>query len=117
MIRLRHKVPCDDCPFRRDSMPGFLGGTRLADWITAWIGEAKFPCHKTISQMFVITETVGENHPSLDGASYCAGALTMMRNSCKSPRNSYDREAARKVEPDRETVFSHMGEFKSHHES
>lgn len=118
MIRLKHKIPCNDCPFRRDSMRGFLGGTKLADWLTAWSSENKFPCHKTVNQVLVDTDNpIGDYHPALDGASYCAGALIMMRNSAKVPRNINDRKAAKSVERDSQTVFSHIGQFKQHHES
>ncbi|MDX5979558.1 DUF6283 family protein [Vreelandella alkaliphila] len=41
--RLPHiKKPCRDCPFRKDSMEGWLGGERMTEIIAA----DSFVCHK-----------------------------------------------------------------------
>ncbi|MAD98875.1 MAG: hypothetical protein CMB99_16235 [Flavobacteriaceae bacterium] len=43
MPRLPHvKKPCKDCPFRKDSMPGWLGAERMTEILKA----KTFVCHK-----------------------------------------------------------------------
>lgn len=36
------KAPCQDCPFLKDSLPGWLGGDRAAEILAA----DSFVCHK-----------------------------------------------------------------------
>lgn len=36
------KAPCVDCPFRKDSLKGWLGGPRMAEILE----EDSFVCHK-----------------------------------------------------------------------
>jgi len=38
------KSPCKDCPFRKDSLKGWLGKKR----ITEILGQDSFVCHKTV---------------------------------------------------------------------
>ncbi len=69
--------PCDNCPFRTDCLPGWLGEERaqaIADSILSFgkpgktVG-AQFPCHKT-------TEATGA---SGDNPQHCAGAMILLR--------------------------------------
>jgi len=119
-MKLRHKTPCNDCPFRRESIAGFLGGTELEDWVAAWNVEGPFPCHKTVDaemipELHASAPQVTLHNPLLNDASFCAGALIMMRNSCKEARERNTRRAARQVEIDRVTVFHHIKQFEEHH--
>lgn len=34
--------PCQDCPFRKDSLPGWLGSSRMGDYLS----KGSFVCHK-----------------------------------------------------------------------
>ena len=111
---LLHKTPCETCPFRKDSMGGFLGGTELAEWVAAWQADCPFPCHNTVSDDDIAAIRDGDLSP-LDDAAYCVGALICMRNSAKAPRNTEVRKVTREIEPDRDTVFDHFRHFYSHH--
>ena len=39
--------PCAKCPFRKDSMEGWLGGDRMAEILA----QTSFVCHKTTNKM------------------------------------------------------------------
>lgn len=38
------KKPCKDCPFRKDSLKGWLGSERMAEILD----QGSFVCHKTL---------------------------------------------------------------------
>ncbi len=89
----QHKAPCQDCPFSRESLPGWLGGISIPNWLSATAGEIKLDCH------------------TLKGPQ-CAGAAIYRANCGKLPR---DRELLR-LPADRVTVFANPMEFVAHHE-
>lgn len=88
----QHSRPCGDCPWRRDALPGWLGGASPAHWISLVLSDEQVPCH------------------TLTGAQ-CAGAAIFRGNICKLPR---DRGNLR-LKADREAVFSHPQAFLDHH--
>jgi len=85
--------PCSDCPLRRDSLSGWLGGTGTPDdWVACLHSDARMDCHV------------------LRGAQ-CAGAAIYRANVYKSPRD----KTVLRLAPNREQVFSSPGEFVTHH--
>ncbi len=90
----QHTSPCSDCPFARASLPGWLGGETVENWLQDAHGEGIIPCHV------------------LAGAQ-CAGAAIYRRNVLKRPR---DPEVL-VLGADRVTVFATPPEFAAHHES
>lgn len=98
VTKKQHKSPCSDCPFRRDSIPGWLGELTVDDWVRLAHGEGKADCH---------TQVRGNG----EGWA-CAGLAIYRANVAKSV---HDPNALR-LPPDRVNVFS-FGEFKKHHES
>lgn len=101
----QHTKPCKDCPFRRKSLPGWLGDNDLEDFTIAAVSDVPMPCH--------LTPGAGaapgfEMHPN---ASQCAGRGIFLSNMCKSPR---DKDIL-KLPADREAVFSRPQEFVEHH--
>ena len=40
------KSPCADCPFRKDSLKGWLGADRMEEIL----GQESFVCHKTLDE-------------------------------------------------------------------
>ncbi len=85
--------PCSDCPWARKSLPGWLGGISIDDWIACAHADGKILCH------------------AFKGPQ-CAGAAIFRRHICKSPR---DPEVL-VLPADREKVFSWHDEFREHHE-
>lgn len=94
--------PCNDCPWRREALPGWLGPYDADGWIEAAHGEVPIACHETI--------------PSGGGwgkkTKQCRGVAMYRANVCKSPMNP-----TIEVGPvDRENIFASPTEFREHHE-
>lgn len=84
--------PCTDCPWRRDSLPGWLGGASSSEWVRAAHGEDKVPCH-------------------VHGNVQCAGLAVYRANTAKSCRDS----SIIKLPKDKTSVFASPAEFINHH--
>ena len=100
--------PCDECPWVRDALRGWLGPHTAQEWIDIAHSDSLIACHKTIPP------GTPEDGSDLDQMTTCAGAAIFRANVCKSPRPlrglpEYDRE------PDRERVFWRNQEFIDHH--
>jgi hypothetical protein len=93
--------PCMDCPWRRDSSPGWLGPYTAQEWIEMAHSDVPIACHRTIA-----TPESG-----WDGALQCAGSASFRANVAKSPR---DPRVAQ--QPPRDDVFQSNAEFIDHHE-
>mgnify|MGYP003691834865 FL=1 len=102
MTELRHKKPCNECPWRRKHVPGWLGGYEPEDFVNQvqWDGPP-VPCHKTLED-------------GSKGEAMCAGALIFMKNSCKSAQHPDYGDALARVEKSDE-VFNWPHEFLAHH--
>lgn len=88
----QHKKPCHDCPWRRESIKGWLGGAYVSEWIAEAHGEGSIPCHTISNQQ-------------------CAGSAIYRANVCKSVRDS----RVLYLPSDREIVFASPKEFTEHH--
>ena len=103
-------VPCNDCPFRRNSAPGWLGPWSVEDLLMQ-IAYGPFPCHKTISG----SEMDASKLPQ------CAGAAIFLNNKMqlsRDPALSAAQKALRGCTSElRATVFSTPVEFEAHHTS
>lgn len=89
----QHRKCCSDCPWARDSLPGWLGGTSADDWLRAAHGNVMISCH------------------TLTGAQ-CAGSAIYRRNVLKRVELPLLTLPA-----DKEKVFATPTEFKAHHEA
>lgn len=89
----QHERPCGDCPWRRDSVPGWLGGLPPDAWLRGAHGDERIDCH------------------TLTGAQ-CAGAAIYRANVAKRPR---DPETL-VLPANRERVFARPDEFRAHHD-
>jgi len=100
-------VPCDECPWRVNSIPGYLGPFSADEWVELAMTDEPIACHKTIKE--VDENGIGHwNHPAMR---QCAGAASFRGHVCKSPR---DPQVA--VGPEnRDVVFEAPGPFITHH--
>jgi hypothetical protein len=89
--KCQHTTPCSDCPWRRDSLNGWLGGASPEEWIQAAHSDEVVPCH------------------TLKGAQ-CAGIAIYRANTAKLP---YPPNLT--LPADRKKVFSWRTEFLEHH--
>ena len=73
------KTPCNECPFRKNSLAGWLAEYTPTHLHQIVMGEQPFPCHLT-----------HEENISFDEAKklpLCNGALAYMKKNGKSPRD------------------------------
>ena len=94
--------PCGECPWRRDSLPGWLGPWTAEEWAALAHSDQPIACHTSIEV---------EGSWDTSGIRQCAGSAIMRANLCKSPR---DPEVA-VGKPNRETIFGWTDEFIEHH--
>lgn len=88
----QHRVPCSDCPFRRNSLPGWLGTQSPEQFIQRAHGEYTYNCHVINNQQ-------------------CAGMAVYRANVCKKPRY----EGALTLPKNPVVVFASPKEFLEHH--
>lgn len=89
----QHKVPCSDCPFRRDSLPGWLGGELPEPFIYSQAhGDGPYGCHVIVNQQ-------------------CAGMAVYRANIEHDPAYI----AALRLPADPVKVFATPREFLEHH--
>ncbi len=95
--------PCNECPWRRDSVPGHVGPHDPEHWTESAHSDAAIACHKTL--------------PPGGGwgtaTKQCRGAAIFRENVCKSPRNPSIVTGP----ADRDKVFVSNAEFIAHHRS
>jgi hypothetical protein len=82
---------CSDCPLRRDSLAGWLGGNTPEQYARLCHSDEVVECH-------------------VHAGSRCAGLAIYRRNTCKSQPEEH------KLPADRVAIFSNVIEFMAHHE-
>lgn len=97
--------PCKECPWRRDSYPGYLGASDPIDFLQLEETEAHMPCHLTVDY------ERSDWKEQVSQAPQCAGRAIYLSNRCKSPLN----KDLLKLPADPEAVFSFPQEFAEHH--
>lgn len=111
------KKPCNDCPYRKNATPGWLGASKpewfvesaLSDYASYQGGSIMAPCHQTVNY---------EDPDWQDGLGEdeaCVGALQFAANNCKSPRDPERSAAVRAAGPNPD-VFATSQEFIDYHE-
>lgn len=101
--------PCSDCPFRRKSMPGWLGHSSPEGFIDCMQRDEPLPCHQTID--YDDPNWLDKWVAQQDTGKMCAGALIFMANKLQ---RAHDRDFPTMTK-DKETVFSNSVEFVRHH--
>lgn len=111
------KKPCKECPFRRESAPGWLGPWDAWELATT-VQYLQFPCHRTIK-----ADTEFDD-PQTEKMETCAGTTLFLMNQMKMPDDPSSRILRDKFKslPQGELnelkagVFSSTDEFMNHHE-
>lgn len=104
---------CNDCPFRRKSVAGWLGHSSPEGFIDCMQRDEPLPCHQTIDYddpdwltKWTRQEATGRFHGQM-----CAGSLIFMANKLQRPHT----EGFPTLPRDMENVFSNSVEFVRHH--
>jgi len=95
----QHTQPCRECPWRRKSVPKFLGGFEATQWTALANSDDFVLCHVT------------NKHEDETKDPQCAGSSIYRANTCKLSRNP----DVLRLPTDRDTVFSFRTEFEAHH--
>ena len=109
MVQTNLKQPCIECPFRRQSAPGWLGPW-TAESLIDEVEHGAFVCHKSIGD----TRQVDN-----DKLEYCAGAAIYLNNRLKLARDrtysAYQNALKEASSEIKQSVFSNRDEFTEHH--
>lgn len=98
--------PCNECAFRRDSEPGFLGGSPPEMFLGQSVGPFVVPCHCHCDfDDPTWKDKIGQTPQ-------CAG-LAIYRANIDSAR--FLPDALHKLPADHDLVFSTPAEFLAHH--
>lgn len=89
---VQHTSPCSDCPFRRDALPGWLGGRTPAQYALLACSDEIILCHTKVGPQ-------------------CAGAAIYRANICKEARS----KRVLRLPKDTVKVFAWVTEFMQHH--
>ena len=97
------KKPCNECPWRRNATPGYLGPETSEQWATWAHSGGPINCHKTVKI---------DDDWTQPGLRQCAGVATFRANAGKDPQPGVAIGP-----PDTERVFATSAEFLDHHDS
>lgn len=103
-------TPCNECPFRRKAMPGWLGAATPQSFIVEISMERPLPCHPSIDYD---DDQWLEKWAAQKIGKICAGSLILSANMGKRPR---DPKFPR-LQSDKKLVFASHREFIDHHEA
>lgn len=109
-LRPTCEKPCNDCPFRRKSMPGWLGDDTPENFIATTMSDYPMPCHQTIDYSDPDWKRLWERVAT---GKLCGGALIFFANISKLSRWP-DRP---RLPADKENIFASPAEFIAHHTS
>lgn len=98
------KTCCAECPLRRDSTPGALGGYTAEQYLDVLHGPADIACHMS----------KGFNVRNPDDQRSCTGVAMYRANVGLRPWG-HALDAVAHVGPDRALVFAAPAEFWQHH--
>jgi hypothetical protein len=100
----QHTTPCRQCPWRRNSAPGWLGASEPGEFLAQSDANIRMPCHTHVDYEAADWEVQTQRVPQ------CAGRAIFQANRCQlpAPENL-------KLPADRQNVFQWPHEFVAHH--
>lgn len=103
-MKLKHKKPCAECPWRKNSPAGWLGGHSAYYYADAVTANEVPACH------------LQDHGPDSDDTAMCAGALSVAANACIQPHKTIGGVEARDIVGRSSDTFAHPKMFYEHHE-
>lgn len=102
-MELKHKKACAECPWRKESLKGYLGG-HSAEFYTDVVAMNEIPaCH------------LKDYGPNSRKTAMCAGALSVAKKSCIIPHKTQGATEARNEIPHNDETFGHYTQFYKYH--
>ncbi len=109
------RKPCNDCPFRKNSLKGWLGGVSVQETIQIAHSEYDFQCHKTR----VSEEDYEHEEDYLEAEEkiqHCVGRLLYAAKNFKMFRRKDLQELTDELEKENSMDnILNFKEFKEHH--
>jgi hypothetical protein len=103
-MKFHHKIPCNECPWRKESAPGWLGGHGAEFYADALALNEAPACH------------LRDFGPFDDETALCVGALHTAKNGCISLyRAAGDADSAKDAVGRSDECFGHHSLFFRHH--
>lgn len=102
-MKLKHKHPCGECPWRKKAPAGWLGGFTAEHYTDAVRNNEVPACHNK------------DFGPESDKTAMCVGALAVMSNSCVLADKTPGGLEARAYIGRRQDVFQHYTQFYEYH--
>ena len=106
--------PCNECPFRRSSAPGWLGPWEPQELLQV-ISHDPFACHQTIRDDY----DSWEPQPEDDDIQMCAGSAIYLNNKFERSRigfiAEYQNDMKSVSDEIKQSVFNRPNEFVEHH--
>lgn len=100
----QHKTPCPECPWRRNSAPGWLGASQPGEFLAQSDAKLRMPCHS------VVNYTDPNWKDKANNAHQCAGRAIFQANRAQHPG-----DGNLKLPADHKAVFTRPHEFVAHH--
>lgn len=103
------RKPCKECPYRKDSMPGYLGESSYNpnEFLSQLELPNLHPCHMQVDW--------DSEENNIDKADVCAGAMQFCKNTMKMLRNPSLEKIRQKMTVDSSIVFDRRYEFINYH--
>lgn len=106
-MKISHTTPCAECPWRKASLQGYLGGWEPYDYADTVSLNTIPACH---------CKDKGALHPE---TAFCAGAASVMANACIMPHEADPSQEGAvemvKAVGRRDDTFAHPKEFYEYH--
>lgn len=101
------KKVCNECPFSKSSLRGWLAGYTADELHRIVMSEMHFPCHLTHKDR--IPWDMTHKYPR------CKGSLIYMKKNCKLPRDKELKRIIDNIPPEERDTILTAPEFFSHH--
>lgn len=109
-MKKQHKTPCSKCPFRRRSLPGWLGGLSVDMFAYVANMDVQMPCHSHLPNGLSYFQPTEKELSQPQ----CAGRAIYWSNQIKSARDPKSKLVV--LPKNVEEVFEWPHEFIKHHE-
>jgi hypothetical protein len=108
----QHTKPCENCPWRRKSLAGYLGASTPEAFLAAAIdqNEHRMPCHVHVNYR------ASDWRDQVEVVPQCAGRAIFLANLDAIPKSKRIMREPQ-IKPDPKAVFTSGDEFLTHHKS
>lgn len=104
----QHTSPCGECPWRKTSVPGWLGNSTVLEFLAQAESGIRMPCHCAVDY------DRDDWQDQIEEVPRCAGHAIYLKNRCKLPFESGLKTFVNSVERN-DNVFTRPDEFVKHH--